>query len=92
MAVKGTKSKEQIAETILATFPGSFRYDKELRIPMMEDGELVQVKVTLTAAKSNVENNESSVILKNAEPVSTLTEPTAEEKQTVVDLIQRLGL
>ena len=53
---RGAESKELITQKILETFEGSFKYDKEIRIPMLENGEIVQVKVTLTAAKVNVES------------------------------------
>ena len=52
---RGAASKEEVINKILSTFEGSFKYDKEVRIPMMENGELIQIKVTLTAAKTNVE-------------------------------------
>ena len=52
---RGEASKEEVINKILSTFEGSFKYDKEVRIPMMENGELIQIKVTLTAAKTNVE-------------------------------------
>jgi RAB protein geranylgeranyltransferase component A len=56
MAAKGTKAKKQIIETILNTFEGSFLYngDKEIRIPMHEDGAEIQIKVTLSCAATNV--------------------------------------
>lgn len=52
---KGASSKVTIEEKLLSTFENSFRYGKEIRIPLMEDGEEVQIKVTLTCAKVNVE-------------------------------------
>ena len=54
MAAKGAIAKEEVAQLILKTFPGAFKYEKELRIPMMENGEMLQIKVTLTAAKNMV--------------------------------------
>ena len=54
MAAKGAIAKEQVTEAILKAFPGSFKYEKEIRIPMMENGEELQIKVTLTAAKNMV--------------------------------------
>lgn len=52
---RGSVSKETVANKILAAFPGAFKYDKEIRIPIVEEGETIQIKVTLTAAKTNVE-------------------------------------
>ena len=54
MAARGSIAKEEVMNKILATFPGAFKYEKELRIPMMENGEELQIKVTLTAAKNMV--------------------------------------
>ena len=57
MAIKGQVAKDEIANKILEMFEGSFKYEKEIRIPVMEEGQLVQIKVALTAAKVNVEPN-----------------------------------
>lgn len=54
MAARGAEAKEKVMQNILATFPGAFKYDKEIRIPMVENGEELQIKVTLTAAKNMV--------------------------------------
>ena len=51
---KGSEAKSAITQKILDTFEGSFAYDKEIRIPFVEGGEEVQIKVTLTCAKTNV--------------------------------------
>ena len=54
MALKGTILKKEITDKILATFEGSFLYNdgKEIRIPGLEDGQELQVKVALTCAKT----------------------------------------
>ena len=59
MAVKGAQLKSEITKKILATFPGSFLYNdgKEIRIDGTEAGAHIQIKVTLTAAKEPVEND-----------------------------------
>ena len=96
---KGSVSKEQITAKILETFPGAFKYDKELRIPMMEDGNEVQIKVALTCAKTNVERGGDtalpggtvSTVVPTSAP-SALAEPTAEEKERVSNLLSKLGL
>lgn len=51
MAVRGSQAKAEIQKKILEVFPGSFISDKIIRIPMTEDGEVIQIKCTLTAAK-----------------------------------------
>ena len=57
MAARGAWSKEQVWNKILETFPGSFVNEKEIRIPMIENGDRIEIKVTLTAAKTNVGGN-----------------------------------
>lgn len=101
---RGAASKEQVMAGILAAFPGSFKYDKEIRIPMSEDGEIIQIKCVLTAAKVNVENGGDTAVpgtttvtkvattSVNSVPTSFMNEPTAEEKQAVADLVSKLGL
>ena len=62
MAAKGSVLKEEITNKILECFPGSFRYDKEIRIPGIENSENLQIKITLTCAKVNVENGGDTAI------------------------------
>jgi len=61
---RGAVSKQLITKKLLSTFEGAFLYNdgKEIRVPIMEDGELIQVKVTLTAAKENVNPGDDNAI------------------------------
>ena len=100
MEAKGAEAKLEITNKILELFPGSFKYDKEIRIPVIENGEEVQIKVSLTAAKVNVERDggvldftkktETTAQTTSAAPQSF--EPTEEEKNIVNDLLSKLGL
>ena len=105
MAVKGAESKNKITQKILETFGGSFLYNdgKEIRIPLLENGETVQIKVTLTAAKVNVSpDGENAIpgdyaqnVADNVLYTSNIIEktaPTEEEKKNVADLLRSLGL
>lgn len=100
---KGQQLKKEIQSKILEIFAGSFLYNdgKEIRICGQEDGQEVQIKVTLTAAKENVTQGEDSAIPGDfpaainqpVTPVSTEPiAPTADEKQKVADLFKKLGL
>lgn len=51
MALKGTKAKTEILNKIMEIYPNAFMHEKVLRIPIEEDNEIVEIKVTLTAAK-----------------------------------------
>lgn len=97
---KGQESKNIIMQKILTIFENSFQYDKEIRIPLMENGEEVQIKVTLTAAKTNVSPNGENALpgevnedlnfgeIKTKEPATV----SQEEKNNVASLLQSLGL
>ena len=101
MAARGSISKEIIVQKILDTFDGAFKFDKEIRIPMIEDGAEVQIKVALTCAKTNVESGMDNAI-PGAEIATTTTpkaidnhgvaEVTEEEKQNVLKAMAALGL
>ena len=53
---KGAESKSLVTKKILETFPDAFLYnnDKEIRIPLTEQGETVEIKVVLSCAKTPV--------------------------------------
>ena len=95
---RGSIAKEEIIQKILKDFEGSFVNDKEIRIPWIENGESLQIKVALTCAKVNVVAPGSDNAFDNAgeqTPAPALDETpvlTKEEKDKVNDLISRLGL
>ena len=102
MASRGAEEKQMVIDKIKEVFPDAFEYDKTIRIPIGD----VQIKVTLTAAKDNVEpGGDTAVpgvkatkvtIAKGAEPVfedvSAAVEPSAEELNAVSNLMESLGL
>lgn len=58
---RGAEAKQRVFQKILETFPGSFMQDdKILRIVEEENGEVVEIKVTLTAAKDVIGAGASS--------------------------------
>ena len=91
---KGQIAKEAIINKILETFEGSFKYDKEVRIPFNENGEPVQIKVTFTCAKTNVAAGGDNAIPTGTAPVFAegATDITKEEKEEVEELLERLHL
>lgn len=100
MAIKGSVLKQEVAKKILEVFPNSFQYDKEIRICGTENGEEVQIKVTLTAAKTNVSPNGENALpgevsenlnFGEVKPKESIT-VSQEEKNNVASLLQSLGL
>lgn len=84
---KGSKSKEIITKKILETFSDSFQYDKEIRIPILEDGELVQIKCVLTCAKTNVSEG-GETILPGEQDNAINFEDKKENSVTPIDFTQ----
>ena len=101
MAARGSESKNIITAKLLETFAGSFIYDKNIIIPMVENGENLQIKIALTCAKTNVESGMDNAI-PGAEISATaapkaidnhgVAEVTEEEKQNVLKAMKALGL
>ena len=96
---KGSESKDIITQKILEVFSNAFVYEKNIIIPMNENGEDLQIRVALTCSKVNVERGDAAIapavagpVTATATPVVTITEPSAEEKKTVEDLMSVLGL
>ena len=99
---RGQEEKLIVINKIKEVFPEAFEYDKTIRIPIGD----VQIKVTLTAAKDNVEPGgdvavpgvkaTKVTIADGAEPVfkdvSATVEPSAEELNAVSNLMESLGL
>ena len=85
MAARGTASKEQIISALQSLFPSAFTAGKEFRIPLVEDGEEVQIKVSLTAAKENI-SHDTPVTLTPATPTSAPL-VTQAEKAAVEDFM-----
>lgn len=103
MALKGSISKEIVSKKILETFEGSFQYEKEIRIPMLENGEEIQLKLTLTCAKANVNRGGDVEIPGEKDDAINFTEtnekeeikhiePTQEEKDNISRLAKMLNL
>ena len=92
---RGSESKQKVINKILETFEGSFLYgNKELRIPLEEDGQRVEIKVALTCAKTNVGGDGASVEsgVQSNDTVNVTSAPTEEEKQNIANLMDRLSL
>lgn len=101
---KGADSKTKVFEQLQKMFPESFwNGPKEFRIPMEENGERVELKVTLTCAKENVGVSDSidfsssneptldSITGENEDHDASSGEPTEEEMENIKNLAEALG-
>lgn len=94
---RGALAKEEVTSKILATFEGSFVDGKDIRIPIVENGEIIQIKCALTAAKTNIDPNSDGDFPMpiNTPPTSAPNEPiapTEDEKAAVAALLKSLNL
>lgn len=108
---KGAVAKQEVMSVILNAFGDrAFLYNdnKEIRVNCVENGEPVQIKLALTAAKVAVEPGEDNALpgvglIKNdaspfPEPVvskkveAVKIEASDDEKANVIALMQSLGL
>ena len=98
---RGAFAKQEIFKKIQEIYPDSFFEDegKILRIPIQENSEVIEIKMQLTAAKTNLGGETvqsafeaSSPIVKTTETEKVILEPTQEEKDNVNRLIASLGL
>ena len=78
MAARGSESKNIITAKLLETFAGSFIYDKNIIIPMVENGESLQIKIALTCIKTNVSTEDST-------PAEFKTTPAADNELNFED-------
>lgn len=93
MAARGAEAKSIISRLILKMFPQSFINDKEIRIPVMQDGEEIQIKITLTAAKDNVNRMTSfdnPIITNEEKEVVKIGPLTDEEKEKIIEQLRSI--
>jgi len=90
---RGSLVKENITKAILQVFPGAFvdSDGKTIRIPTTAEGEPIEVKVALTAAKDII-GGQTSLTTTVSQPIPQNTEMTEAEIQEVRSLVERLGL
>ena len=91
MAARGAEVKEKLTQVLTKLFPESFMDGKTLRIPMKENGEIVEIKVTLTAAKDVLGGASTEAFTSNSvTPVYEM--PTDEEIEEVKKYLSSMGM
>lgn len=95
---RGAYSKEVVSKKIMEVFPDAFIASdgKTIRVPVIEEGERIEIKVSLVAAKDCEGGDEISSNVSNASSInlpqeSLVSEPTDAEKQRVKDLMEALS-
>ena len=101
---RGAQAKSKVEQIISSAFKDNFLgiYDKKLYVQAEENGEMIQIAISLTCPKTpvvisdkplNFDNNlnfeDGATIIPHSQ---AQTEITDEERQTVKELMERLGL
>lgn len=88
MAIKGAIAKAEIMEQIYALYPEAFSPDgKVIHVNKEENGALVQIKITFTAAKTPLENTSKSEVV-NEE----LFHISDNDKTKLEDALEEMGI
>lgn len=101
---RGAQAKNKVEQIISSAFKDNFLgvYDKKLYVQAEENGEMVQIAISLTCPKTLVTVSDKPLIFEDkldfeagttVVPQSQVqTEISDEERQTVKELMERLGL
>ena len=101
---RGAQAKSKVEQIISSAFKDNFLgiYDKKLYVQAEENGEMVQVAISLTCPKTPVVISNKPLNFEdklNFEDGATIiphpqmqTEISDEERKTVKELMERLGL
>ena len=99
---RGAQAKAELTEKILEMFQGSFLDDKTIRVPWTENGEQLELKITLTCAKdvigsagdgsaaASISAPKEASAFDNPEPVKVKI--TESEAENVAKLLSALNL
>lgn len=97
---RGSLAKESVAAKIQEAFGESYlgEFDKKIYVWANDGGERVQIAISLTCPKNMINTSEVAAAEKPFEWSSTMTPASAsaqiteEEKNTLEELVKRLGL
>ena len=104
MAVKGTQAKIQVENIIKEAFGANFAgvADRKLYVWADDGGEKVQIAITLTCPKTNVDFGDNAGGFIEAGPatgavgkrvaIEPIVEMTPEEEANIQTLLEKLGL
>lgn len=100
---RGAIAKQVITKKLQEAFGADFlgEMDKKIYLQAPENGEMVQIALAMTCPKNTIEVSNAPVVrngMIDFEAESTIvtptanTEVTAEERETVLEMMKRLGL
>ena len=99
MAIRGSTAKEYVSKKIQEAFGPAFLgiVDKKLYISVKENGENLQVAISLTCPKENLEFATDVAPTIGETAASQIGTPasaqfTQKEKETIEELMRRVGL
>lgn len=99
MAIRGAIAKDYVSKKIQETFGPAFLgiVDKKLYIGVKENGENLQVAISLTCPKENLEfavDEAPAIDGAAASPIGMAASAqfTQKEKETIEELMRRVGL
>lgn len=95
MAVRGTASKEKLIQTIIDATGADFLgiVDKKLYIRAFENGEELQLAVSITCPKNLIDFGGSAETASNdANVAAESAEISKEEEETIEQLLAKLNL
>ncbi len=92
---KGNIAKEQVTKTIIGAFGDSFIgvVDKKIYVESVENGEIVQVAISLTCPKTPISKDEVSVTTEVSNgKILTPVDISQEDKEKIKQLKEMLGV
>jgi hypothetical protein len=101
---RGTIAKQVITKKLQDAFGADFlgEFDKKIYLQAPENGEMVQIAISMTCPKNTIEVSNAPAIkngmidFESQEMVVTNSQPdtevSVEEKTTIIEMMKRLGL
>ena len=95
---RGAQAKNKVEQIISTAFKDNFLgvYDKKLYVQAEENGEMVQIAISLTCPKTPVVISDKPLNFEDGATIiphpQAQTEISDEERQTVKELMEKLGL
>ena len=91
---RGAQAKNKVEQIISSAFKDNFLgvYDKKLYVQAEENGEMVQIAISLTCPKNPIGSLNFEEKEKIFEEENKVVEITEEEKIKIDELMKRLGI